>query len=76
MKRTVTTLALTSFTSVPVALPEIDKNDFSADQKYLLNISKVVLSGECPPDLANRSPGTMSHFRWLITANSILRPYV
>ena len=27
------TLALTSFSSVPVALPEIDKNDLSADKK-------------------------------------------
>lgn len=70
------TLALTSFTSVPVALPEIDKNDLSADQKYLLDISKAVSSGECPPDLANRSPGTMSHSRWLTTANRILRLYV
>ena len=57
------TLALTSFTFVPVALPEIDKNDLSADQKYLLDISKTVSSGACPADLANRSPGIMFHSR-------------
>ena len=27
-------LAVTSFSSVPVAVPEIDKNYLSADQKY------------------------------------------
>ena len=70
------TLALTSFTSIPVALPEIDKKDLRADQKYLLGISKAVSTGVCPPDLANRSPGTMSHSRWLTTANAILHLYV
>ena len=67
---------MTSYTSVPIALPEMDKKDLSTDQKYLLYISKAVLSLECLPDLANRGPGTMSHSRWLTTANSILRLYV
>ena len=57
------TLALTNFTFIPVALPEIDKNDLTADQKHLLDISKAVSSGECPLDLRKRSPGTMSHSR-------------
>ena len=39
-------LSLTTFTSVPVALPEIDKFDLSANQNYLLDISKAVSSGE------------------------------
>ena len=69
------TLVLRSFTSVPAALPEIDKNDLSADQKYFLDISKASSSGECPPDLTKRSPGTMSHSRWLTTVNRFLCLY-
>ena len=63
--KTCETLSLTSFTSVPVALPEINKKDLSADQKYLFNILKAVSSRECPLELAKRSPGTMFHSRWL-----------
>src|SRR5207253_1076375 len=54
----------------------IDRTDLSSDQKYLLDISRAVSSGECPPDLAYRSPGKMAHSRWLTTANRILRLYV
>ena len=40
--KTCKTVAMTSFTSVPVTLPEIHKNYLSVDQKYLLDIPKEV----------------------------------
>ncbi|CAH0562965.1 unnamed protein product [Brassicogethes aeneus] len=47
--------------------------DLSADQQYLLDICKAVSSGVCPTGLGGRSPGKLSHARWLTTANRILR---
>ncbi|GBN13496.1 hypothetical protein AVEN_134358-1 [Araneus ventricosus] len=32
--------------------------------------------GNCSDELATRSPGTLSHSRWLATANRVLRLYV
>lgn len=58
-------------------LPNISKvKDLSSDQRYLYNITSAVISGECLPDLSYRSPGKMSHARWLTKANRILRLYV
>lgn len=51
-------------------------SDLSSDQKYLLEICLAVSSGVCTPDLAARSPGKLSHARWLTTANRILRLYI
>lgn len=48
----------------------------STDQRYLLQMSHAISSGNCPPSLANREPGAMHHARWLTTANRILRLYV
>src|SRR5215469_13716739 len=45
----------------------------SKNQKYLLDISKAIASGNCPEDLAKREPGPLSHFRWLTAANRALR---
>lgn len=50
--------------------------DLSSDQQYLLDICKAVSSGVCPTGLAGRSPGKLSHARWLTTANRILRLYI
>src|SRR6218665_2591838 len=33
-------------------------------------------SGQCSTDLGNRKPGPMCHYRWLTTANRILRLYI
>lgn len=50
--------------------------DLSTDQKYLHDIVSAVQSGDFPEDLANRSPGRLSHARWLTRANRMLRLYV
>lgn len=54
----------------------ITKDDLSKDQKYLLDIVQAIQKGECPPDLALKDPGPMSHSRWLTCANRVLRLYV
>lgn len=51
-------------------------NDLSTDQQYLLDICKAVSQGTCEKSLASRSPGKMSHSRWVTTANRILRLYI
>ncbi|GBM01251.1 hypothetical protein AVEN_210044-1, partial [Araneus ventricosus] len=43
---------------------------------YLLEISQAVRLDNCSDELARRSPGTLSHSRWLTTANRVLRLYV
>ncbi|GBM56068.1 hypothetical protein AVEN_123210-1 [Araneus ventricosus] len=43
---------------------------------YLLEISQAVRLGNCSDELARRSPGTLSHSRWLTTANRVPRLYV
>lgn len=50
--------------------------DLSTDQMYLLQICQAVKSGVCPAELARKSPGNISHARWLTTANRILRLYI
>lgn len=61
---------------IPADLPEVDPTDLSSDQRYLLEICRELSSGYMPRSLANKSPGAMSHSRWLTTANRILRLYV
>jgi hypothetical protein len=64
------------FKLIECTLPDIESDDLSTDQKYLLNICKAVQSGHCSEALANTEPGKMSHARWLTTANRILRLYI
>ncbi|XP_050308327.1 uncharacterized protein LOC126744782 [Anthonomus grandis grandis] len=61
---------------IPSQLPVIKTEDLSMDQKYLYAINTAVITGNCPTDLAHKSPGKISHARWLTTANRILRLYV
>lgn len=42
----------------------------------MYEITEAVSTGICSLDLASRSPGPISHARWLTTANRILRLYV
>jgi hypothetical protein len=68
---------IVAFEKIEGVLPDIsDAKDLSADQRYLYEITSAVIRGECHSDLANRSPGKMSHARWLTKANRILRLYV
>ena len=57
-------------------LPNIDPNELSTDQKYLLEICQAINSGQSSSDLGDRKPGPMCHSRWLTTANRILRLYI
>ncbi|KAE8746239.1 hypothetical protein FOCC_FOCC007111 [Frankliniella occidentalis] len=54
----------------------IDCTKLSTDQCYLYKISQAVISGNCPPDVAELKPGNMCKSRWLTCANRILRLYV
>lgn len=64
------------FKAIDCILPDIDTNDLSKDQKYLLNISTAIKSGTCSLDLSLNEPGCLNHARWVTCANRILRLYV
>lgn len=64
------------FQPIPGELPEVSTQDISSDQKYLYRIVAAVITGVFPEDLKSKSPGKMSHARWLTRANRILRLYV
>ncbi|GBO21898.1 hypothetical protein AVEN_142418-1 [Araneus ventricosus] len=70
------TLPVTTFEVIDGELPTTDRRDLSKDQMYLLEISQVLRLGNCSDELARRSPGSLSHSRWLTTANRVLRLYV
>jgi len=73
------TLTIIQFEVITTQLPEINKKirkDLSTDQQYLYDICQAVSCGTCSNCLANREPGTLSHSRWLTTANRILRLYI
>lgn len=64
------------FRNILGEMPPVDTKDLSTDQLYLYRITSAVISGEYPEDLVYKSPGKMSHARWLTRANRILRLYV
>ncbi|GBP05516.1 Kynurenine formamidase [Eumeta japonica] len=70
------TRAVVEFESIPGQLPTLKPDDLSTDQKYLFEINLAVITGSCADDLANKSPGKMSHARWLTKAKQILRLYI
>ena len=55
---------------------EETKNQLSCDQKYLFEIVRAVETGHVSKQPANLYPGKMAHFRWLTTANRVMRLYV
>jgi len=69
-------LPLVAFTPIDVNLPDMTDVPLSNDQQYLYEMCKAVASGICPIDLSRREPGTLSHARWLTTANRLLRLYI
>lgn len=70
------TLPVCKFEAIPFDLDIENHEQLSTDQKYLYDISTCVSSGNCSKGMANRSPGTLNHSRWVTTANRILRLYV
>lgn len=69
-------LPVVNFKKIETELPNVNLAELSTDQKYLYLICQAISTGNCPPNLANKSPGKMSHARWLTTANRILRAYI
>lgn len=67
---------MVDFISIESDSPEVNETDLSTDQKYLLEICRTVISGNCGESLAQRDPGKVSHSRWLTLANRLLRLYV
>lgn len=60
-------------------LPEVPESivkEFSADQKYLLEMCDSIASGQCSASVSDRNPGKLAHSRWVTTANRILRLYI
>ena len=71
-------MPITNFKAIETE-EEIDQaiaEDLNSDQKYLLEIFNAVKAGEMESNLSHRSPGNLSHSRWLTTANRIPRLYV
>ena len=52
------------------------KNQLSCDQKYLFEIVSAIETGHVSKRPANLYPGKMAYFRWLTTANRVMRLYV
>ena len=67
---------MVKFVSVDCEIPEIDRKILSKDQQSLLDISSAIKSGSCSEDLSAREPETISHSRWLTTANKVLQLYL
>lgn len=65
------------FQRIDFVCPEnINLADFNSDQLYLLEMCKAISNGNCPQELAERSPGKLSHSRWTTAGNLLLRLYV
>ena len=72
-------MRITSYKRVQTneSIPIMDVSELSSDQKYLYELSNTIVSGSVlPPNFEHRSPGNLSHSRWLTLANRILRLYV
>ena len=66
-------MAFVGFSSADLS---VDRNTLITDQKYLYDIFHSITTGKVSIEIARKSPGKMSHSRWLTTANRILRLYV
>lgn len=62
-------LPVVPFQKIECNLSSVNILDLSKDQKYMLEISRVIQSGICPDDLSVHDPGPICHARWLTTAN-------
>ncbi|GBM35679.1 hypothetical protein AVEN_97879-1 [Araneus ventricosus] len=69
-------LPVANFESNECEIPEIERKILSKDQQYLLDINYAIRSGGSPEDLFVHEPGSLSHSRWLTTANRVLRLYL
>ncbi|GBM67342.1 hypothetical protein AVEN_82905-1, partial [Araneus ventricosus] len=69
-------LPVVDYGPIDCSIPDIDRNFWSKDEQYLMDISNEITLGNCPEDLANQDPGPLFHSRWLTAANQVLRLYV
>jgi hypothetical protein len=74
--KTAEALPVVEFRAVQSNMTDTDFSDISTDQKYLYELTKAVMDGDCSESLSLRDPGKLCHSRWLTTANRILRLYV
>ncbi|GBM36675.1 hypothetical protein AVEN_221946-1 [Araneus ventricosus] len=58
----------------PLDLKDIKK--LSTDQQYLYRICLAINDGSCSFSVTENNPGKLSHARWLIPANCLLRLYI
>ncbi|KAF2899374.1 hypothetical protein ILUMI_06800 [Ignelater luminosus] len=66
--------SIVSLEKIECILPDISEIKYlSSDQHYLYDIISTVISGECPPDLANRSLEKMSHATYVLTNEPIYK---
>ncbi|GBO10275.1 hypothetical protein AVEN_107066-1 [Araneus ventricosus] len=70
------TLPATTIEIIDGELSTTGKRDLRKNQIYLIEISQAVQLVYCSEELARRTQGTLSHARWLTTANRVLRLYV
>ena len=66
---------IAEFEPIEIQLPAND-SALCTDQQYLYDIATAVSSGHCSLSLSDRSPGKLSHARWLTTAHRNLRLYI
>ena len=66
-------LDVVNFEPALLDLLDMNQTDLSTDQQYLYNIHKSVPAGKLSEGQANKNPEKNVHFRWLTTANRILR---
>src|SRR5258705_2317102 len=66
-------LSVVTYKPIKCDLPDANSADLSKDQRYLLDISRAVVSSTRPSDLSCRNPGHTNHAHWLACANGILR---
>ena len=70
-------LPVVFFLSIEKNLPHLEnKNDLSADQKYLMDMYIAVLSESFALDLPLRNPEKIAHSGSLTLANCVLRLHV
>src|SRR5215469_12117780 len=79
IQKDLTKCSITNFRPVVSKIKHIPEDivmQLSTDQKYLYDMCFSIHQGHVTPLLASKSPGALHHFRWLTTANRILRLYV
>ena len=57
------TMPIQEFEPVECTLPDVDEEDLSSIQKYLLKVVLAIKTGECSFDSSNSEPGTLNHAR-------------